>query len=213
MFEYPQIWVWSQVPLEGPPLHPPPPPHPRTPPPPPHQTGPPRPGALQKESKGVGGRGRERAGREGLWLEGRALQLQWGMGGGCSVGARPTSGGCQYVSVCVCVSVVCRGYGLRWRVCRANFARTIFFELRISLWKMLRNFPRICSAFILWVRKIPQISRQISLRKIQRNSPTSFCGGAGRNMGHSNPPRRTAQTCPPPVNRNMLAQNPKSLKP
>ena len=68
--EDPQMWVWPQVPLEGPP--PPPPPTP----PPPH--------ALQKEPRGVGGRGRERAGREGLWLEGRGLQLQWGMGGGPS---------------------------------------------------------------------------------------------------------------------------------
>ena len=40
------------------------------------------PGALQKEPRRVGGRGRERAGREGLWLEGRVLQLQLGMGGG-----------------------------------------------------------------------------------------------------------------------------------
>ena len=29
----------------------------------------------------MGGRGKEQAGREGLWLEGRVLQLQWGMGG------------------------------------------------------------------------------------------------------------------------------------
>ena len=32
----------------------------------------------------MGGRGKERAGREGVWLEGRVLQLQWGMGGGPS---------------------------------------------------------------------------------------------------------------------------------
>ena len=32
----------------------------------------------------MGGRGRERAGREGLCLEGRVLQLLWGMGGGPS---------------------------------------------------------------------------------------------------------------------------------
>ena len=71
----------------------PPPTPPRTLGPlPSHQTGPPRSGAMQKEPRGVGGRGRERAGREGLWLEGRALQLQWGMGGGTlqtPVGARP----------------------------------------------------------------------------------------------------------------------------
>ena len=70
----------------------PPPPTPRTPPP--HQLGPPPPGALQKEPRGVGGRGKERAGRKGGWLEGRVLQLQWGMGGTLQtpVGARPTSG-------------------------------------------------------------------------------------------------------------------------
>ena len=79
--EYPQMWVRPQVPLEGPP----PPTPPRTPPPTPDWAAPSRtPGALQKEPRGVGGRGRERAGREGLWLEGRVLQLQWGMGGGPS---------------------------------------------------------------------------------------------------------------------------------
>ena len=31
---------------------------------------------------------------------------------------------------------------LRWHVCRVNFARKIFFELRIFLRKMLRNFLR-----------------------------------------------------------------------
>ena len=31
----------------------------------------------------------------------------------------------------------------------------LFVELRIFLGKMLRYFPRNCSAFILWVRKIP----------------------------------------------------------
>ena len=72
------MWVWPQVPLEGPP----PPTPPRTPPPTPDWAAPSRtPGALQKKAKGVGGRGRERAGREGLWLEGRVLQLQWGLGG------------------------------------------------------------------------------------------------------------------------------------
>ena len=71
------MWVWPQVPLEGPPSTPPC----TLGPLPPHQTGPPRPGALQKSQGGWGGRGREREGREGLWLEGRVLQLQWGMGG------------------------------------------------------------------------------------------------------------------------------------
>ena len=47
--------------------------------PPPAWAAPPR--ALQKEPSGVGGRGKERAGSEGVWLEGRVLQLQWGMWG------------------------------------------------------------------------------------------------------------------------------------
>ena len=59
--------------------------HPAWDPSPPHQTGPPRPGLPEhgkKSQGGLGGRGRERAGRKGLWLEGRVLQLQWGDGGG-----------------------------------------------------------------------------------------------------------------------------------
>ena len=44
---------------------------------------------------------------------------------------------------------------LRWHVCRVNFARKMFFELRIFLRKMLRNFPRNFRAFVLWVRKNP----------------------------------------------------------
>ena len=45
-------------------------PHPLAPlgPLPLHQLGPSPPGALQKEPRGVGGRGKERAGREGVWL-------------------------------------------------------------------------------------------------------------------------------------------------
>ena len=74
MIEYPQMWVWPQG---GPP---PPPPCTLGPLPPP-QPGPPPPGALQKEPRGVGGK-REGEGGEGrVWLEGRVLQLQWGMGG------------------------------------------------------------------------------------------------------------------------------------
>ena len=62
-----------------------PPTPPKTPPPTPDWAALSRtPRALQKEPRGVGGRGREKAGREGLWLEGRVLQLQWGMGGGPS---------------------------------------------------------------------------------------------------------------------------------
>ena len=76
----------------------------------------------------------------------------------------------------------------RWHVCRVNFARKIFFEPRIFLRKMLRNFPRNFWAFVsVGQKKSPenslQISHknfQISLRKIKKNSPTSFCRSAGR---------------------------------
>ena len=47
---------------------------------------------------------------------------------------------------------------LRWHVCRVDFARKIFFELGISLRKMLRNFPEflcLCSAGRKKSRKIP----------------------------------------------------------
>ena len=80
--------------LEAPPLL-----HPLAPedPSPPHQPGPPS-RTLAKRAKGGGGRGKERAGREGVLLEGRVLQLQWGMGVGTlqtPVVPRPTSGGSQ----------------------------------------------------------------------------------------------------------------------
>ena len=55
---------------------------------------------------------------------------------------------------------------LRWHVCRVNFARKIFFEPRIFLRKMLRNFPRNFWAFVLWVRKNP--------RKNPSKFPTKF---------------------------------------
>ena len=55
---------------------------------------------------------------------------------------------------------------LRWHVCRVNFARKIFFEPRIFLREMLRNFPRNVWAFVLWVRKNP--------RKIPSKFSTKF---------------------------------------
>ena len=61
--------------LEAPP---PPPPCALGPLPPPAWAAPSR--SLAKRAKG-GGRRKERAGREGVWLEGRVLQLEWGMGG------------------------------------------------------------------------------------------------------------------------------------
>ena len=72
---------------------------------------------------------------------------------------------------------------LRWHVCRVNFARKVFFfELRILLRKMLRNFPWIFGAFILWVRKNsaklpPNFPPNFPAKN--KKSPTSFCRGAG----------------------------------
>ena len=77
--EYPQMWVWPQVPLGGPP--PPPPPPCALGPLPPTSLGRPLPEPCKKSQGWGGRRGKERAGREGVWLEGRFLQLQWGMGG------------------------------------------------------------------------------------------------------------------------------------
>ena len=92
------MWVWPQLPLEGHPLHPPP----CTPGPLPHtRLGRPVPEHCKKSQGGWGEEeGRGGGGREGFWLEGRVLQLQWGMGGTLQtpVGARPTSGGSQLSS-------------------------------------------------------------------------------------------------------------------
>ena len=72
----------------------------------------------------------------------------------------------------------CEGFILGWHVCWTKLARKIFFEARIFSRKMLRKFW----AFILWVRKILQDSRQISLPPNKKNSPTSFCRSAGRSL-------------------------------
>ena len=65
-------------------------------------------------------------------------------------------------------------------------ARNIFWGLQIFSRKMLRNFPRKFRAFILWVRKNPAKFPPNFPRnfppKNQKNSPTSFCGGARRNI-------------------------------
>ena len=90
--EYPQMWVWPQVALGGPP--PPPPCAPGSPAP--HQPGPPPPGALQKEPSGWGEEGRRGRGGKGFGLREGSSNDNGGLGGGnlqTSVGARPTSGG------------------------------------------------------------------------------------------------------------------------
>ena len=78
MIEYPQMWVWPQVPLEGPP------PPPLLGPLPPHRTGPPRPGLPEhcKKSQGgwgeEGGRGR---GGKGFGLREGSSNCNGGWGG------------------------------------------------------------------------------------------------------------------------------------
>ena len=96
-FECPQMWVWPQVPLEGPPLPPSlPPPHPRTPPPTPDWAAPSR--NIAKRAKGgwgeEGGRGR---GGKGFGLREGPSNCNGGWGGTLPtpVGARPASGGSQ----------------------------------------------------------------------------------------------------------------------
>ena len=87
IFECPQMWVWPQVPLGGPP------------PPPPCALGPLPPTSLGRPLPEPCKKGQGRAGREGVWLEGRVLQLQSGMEGALQTPAvaRPTSGGSQYM--------------------------------------------------------------------------------------------------------------------
>ena len=66
--------------------------------------------------------------------------------------------------------------------------KDFFFEPRIFLRKMLRNFPRNFGAFVLWVRKnsrkipaeFPTKFPKFPCKKIKKKSPTSFCRIAGR---------------------------------
>ena len=77
---------------------------------------------------------------------------------------------------------------LRWHVCRVNFARKIFFELRIFLRKMLRNSSRffLCLCFVGQRKsrkipsKFPTKFSKFPCEKSNKNSPTSFCRSAGR---------------------------------
>ena len=79
---------------------------------------------------------------------------------------------------------------LRWHVCRVNFARKMFFEPRIFLRKMLRNFPRKFRAFVFCgSEKIPgKFPPNFPLNfpnfpaENQKKSPTSFCRSAERRI-------------------------------
>ena len=82
------------------------------------------------------------------------------------------------------------GTCLRWHVCRVNFARKIFFlSHEFSYEKCPEISPESFEPLFCGSEKIPQNSRQnshqisqISLRKIKKNSPTSFCRSAGRTL-------------------------------
>ena len=91
------------------------------------------------------------AGSQHKWIQTRRFTYHWGR---------------HYYILQKIVFDFCDVKSLRWHVCRVNFARKIFFELRILLRKMLRNFPRNFWAFVLWVRKNP--------RKIPSKFPTKF---------------------------------------
>ena len=77
---------------------------------------------------------------------------------------------------------------LRWHVCRVNLARFYFFELRIFLRKILRNFPEMFEPLFCGSEKIPQnsrhISHQISLRKIKKIHRRASAGAQGERRGH-----------------------------
>ena len=86
------MWVWPQVPLGG--DSPSTPPAPKDPSPTPVWAAPSR--SIAQRVRGVGGRGRETVGREGLWLEGKGPPIVMGGWGGTfqrAVAGRPTSGG------------------------------------------------------------------------------------------------------------------------
>ena len=80
---------------------------------------------------------------------------------------------------------------LRWHVCRVEFARKIFFELRIFLRKRLRNFPpKLLSLSSVGQKKSQKIPSKVPTKfskfpceKNQKNSATSFYRSAGRTHG------------------------------
>ena len=82
------------------------------------------------------------------------------------------------------------GKSLGGHVCRTKLALNIFFRGMNFLTKNAPKFPPKFSAFILWVRKIPQIPAKFPSKcpsqKSKNNSPTSFC----RSTGRKNPPEK-----------------------
>ena len=73
---------------------------------------------------------------------------------------------------------------LGWHVCRTKFARKIFFGLRNILTKNALCFPEFVRPLFCGSAKSRQLSGQISLQKIKKSSPTSFCRRARRRNKH-----------------------------
>ena len=75
---------------------------------------------------------------------------------------------------------------LGWHVCRTKLARKIFCPRHeFSHEKCSEIFPEVFEPLFCGSKKIPhnsrQISHKISLPKIKKNSPTSFCRGSHAN--------------------------------
>ena len=79
--------------------------------PPPTTRPTPAPGALLKEPGVGGGRGGRRAGKKGLWLQGRVLQLQWGVGG---CGGDLPKRRCAQTHIWELSTEFCRTFGMGW---------------------------------------------------------------------------------------------------
>ena len=134
---------------------PPPPLHPRTPPP--TRLGRSVPEHCKKSQGGwgeEGGRGRR---REGLWLEGRVLQLQWGMGGPSKHQLGPER--------------IFRGFLFLGRRIFSRIFSPDFFSS--FLWEKV---PEKSS------RKIPG---KILQNLYNKNPPTHFCRLAGTKLLHA----------------------------
>ena len=74
---------------------------------------------------------------------------------------------------------------LRWHVCRANFARKIFFFLELlelSYEGCSENFPDILSLYSVGQKNPAKFPPNFPAKN-QKNSPTSFCRSAGRTFG------------------------------
>ena len=66
---------------------------------------------------------------------------------------------------------------LRWHVCRVNFARKIFFELRYLLTKNAPNFPRNClSLYSVGQKKSRKIPAKFPCKNQKKNHRRASAG-------------------------------------